>query len=76
MNLFDTGASREARLKYLDADYQILQNGAYVVCAITAKHIPLDELRYWSVLRQEAYADAAASLEAETRAGALPVRKD
>ena len=33
--------------------------------------IPLDELRYWSVARQEAYADAAASLEAERRAGTI-----
>jgi len=30
--------------------------------------IPLDELRYWSVERQEPYADAAASLAAEKRA--------
>jgi hypothetical protein len=29
---------------------------------VTGKEIPLDELRYWSVERQEAYADAAASL--------------
>jgi hypothetical protein len=28
-------------------------------------------LRYWSVERQEPYADAAASLEAERRAGKL-----
>ena len=33
--------------------------------------IPLDELRYWSVARQEPYVDAAASLEAERRAGSL-----
>jgi hypothetical protein len=39
---------------------------------MTGKTIPVDELRYWSVARQEAYVDAAASLEAEKRAGALP----
>ena len=35
------------------------------------RSIPLDELRYWWVERQEAYADAAASLEAERRAGTI-----
>ena len=34
--------------------------------------IPVDELRYWSVARQEAYVDCAASLEADKRAGILP----
>jgi hypothetical protein len=46
-----------------------LSAGDHVRCAITAAIIPLDELRYWSVERQEAYSDAAASLEAERRAG-------
>ena len=47
----------------------MLSSGDHVRCAITGVTIPLDELRYWSVERQEAYADAAASLEAERRAG-------
>lgn len=64
--------SREAKIRYLDGDFQILMPGAYVVCAVTGEQIPIDELRYWSVVRQEAYVDAAASLEAEKRAGALP----
>ena len=37
--------------------------------------IPVDELRYWSVARQEAYVSCAASLDAEQRAGALPNQK-
>ncbi|MCX8996307.1 DUF2093 domain-containing protein [Rhizobiaceae bacterium BDR2-2] len=74
MNRIDVGGPREARVKYLDGDFQIVTHGNYVVCAITGKHIPLDELRYWSVARQEAYADAKASFEAEKRAGALPVQ--
>ncbi len=55
----------EARLRYLDSDYQVLVPGAYVTCAATGRRIPLPELRYWSVDRQEAYADAAASLKRE-----------
>ena len=70
MNLFEGNGNREAQIRYLDADFQILSPGSYVVCAITGKQIPLDELRYWSVARQEPYADAAASFEAERRAAA------
>ncbi|MBB3944928.1 hypothetical protein GGQ73_000853 [Rhizobium skierniewicense] len=72
MNRFEGGSHREAKVEYLDGDMRIVQTGSHVVCAMTGKLIPLDELRYWSVVRQEAYADAAASFEAEKRAGALP----
>ena len=34
-------------------------------CAVTGKPIPLDELKYWSVQRQEPYADAEMSLKRE-----------
>ncbi len=70
MNRFEGG--REAKIKYLDGDFQIVLPGTYVICAITGKEIPVDELRYWSVARQEPYVDATASLEAEKRAGNLP----
>lgn len=73
MNQFDNAGGREAKVKYLDGDFQVVTHGQYVVCAITGQHIPLDELRYWSVARQEAYVDAPASFEAEKRAGALPI---
>ena len=46
----------EARLHYLDGEYEIVTPGSYVVCAVTGVHIPLDALRYWSVDLQEAYA--------------------
>lgn len=74
MNQFDNAGGREAKVKYLDGDFQIVTHGQYVVCAVTGQHIPLDELRYWSVARQEAYVDAPASFEAEKRAGALPIQ--
>ncbi|MDK1488705.1 DUF2093 domain-containing protein [Sinorhizobium sp. 7-81] len=72
MNRFEGSSSREAKIRYLDGDVQIVLAGSHVVCAMTGKAIPVDELRYWSVARQEPYVDAAASLEAEKRAGALP----
>ncbi|MGL4495888.1 MAG: DUF2093 domain-containing protein [Beijerinckiaceae bacterium] len=52
----------EAVLEYLDADVRVIKPGQFVRCATTGKAIPLDELRYWSVDRQEAYFDADASL--------------
>ena len=58
------GGAREAKIHYLDGTFRMLSAGDHVRCAITGAIIPLDELRYWSVERQEAYADAAASLEA------------
>ena len=64
-----SGRQREAKLHYLDGTFRMLSAGDHVRCAVTGALIPLDELRYWSVERQEAYADAAASLEAERRAG-------
>jgi hypothetical protein len=74
MNRFEGSGSREAKIRYLDGDFQILLPGGYVVCAVTGRQIPLDELKYWSVDRQEAYANAEASLEAEKRAGRIPAR--
>lgn len=66
-----TGAGRPARIQYLDSSFRLLSTGDHVICAVTGARIPLDELRYWSVARQEPYVDAAASLEAERRAGMI-----
>jgi hypothetical protein len=60
--------SREASIQYLDADYHVLTPGSFVRCAVTGKPIPLDELKYWSVARQEAYVDVASSLARELEA--------
>lgn len=55
----------EAKLRYLDSDFQVVVPGSYVLCAVTGQRIPLSELRYWSVDRQEPYVDAEASLRRE-----------
>lgn len=65
------GRSQEAKIHYLDGTFRLLSTGDHVRCAITGALIAVEELRYWSVERQEAYADAAASVEAERRAGKL-----
>lgn len=56
----------EARVRYLDGDYQVESPGNFVRCAVTNTPIPLDELKYWSVKHQEAYIDASASLKRYT----------
>jgi hypothetical protein len=60
-----TGSGKVARVHYLPGTFRLLADGDHVVCAVTGAQIPLQELRYWSVARQEAYVDAAASLTAE-----------
>lgn len=52
----------QAALEYLDGEYRVVKPGSFVLCAVTGKPIPLDELRYWSVDLQEAYASPAVAL--------------
>jgi len=59
---------RVARLHYMGSHYRVLSGGDHVVCAVTGAPIALDDLKYWSVARQEAYATARASVEAELAA--------
>ncbi len=49
-------ADRPATLRYEPNGFRVVSPGNHVVCAVTAAAIPLEELRYWSVERQEAYA--------------------
>ena len=44
-----------ARLKYLPNNYEIMEEGDHVLCAISGKKIPLEKLNYWNVDEQEAY---------------------
>ena len=59
--------NRAARLHYMAGTFRVLTAGDHVVCAVTGQRIPLDELRYWSVARQQAYATAEAAVQAEAR---------
>ena len=44
-----------AKIKYLPNNFQIIENGDHVICAISGKIIPLDQLNYWNVELQEPY---------------------
>ena len=58
---FDPAGGTEATLRYGTPEFTVVRPGTFVTCAVTGQRIPLDELRYWSVERQEAYVDAASS---------------
>ena len=44
-----------AKLKYLPNNFEVIQDGDHVICAISGKQIPLSDLYYWNVELQEAY---------------------
>ena len=44
-----------ATIKYLPNNFEIVENGDYVICAVSGKKIYLDKLTYWNVELQEAY---------------------
>ena len=44
-----------AKLKYLPNNFNVLEAGDHVICAISGKKITLENLTYWNVDKQEAY---------------------
>jgi hypothetical protein len=67
MTMLMSNTGRAARLHYMAGTYRVLSPGDHVVCAVTGARIPLEELRYWSVERQEPYSSVEASVQAEKR---------
>jgi len=63
MDTFTSGSQPgEAKLRYLDADFEVIKPGRFVACAVTKRKIALEDLRYWNVETQEAYFDAETAL--------------
>lgn len=62
----------EAKLRYLDADFEVLRPGRFVVCSVTGRRIALEDLRYWSVDLQEAFCDAEAAFTRWKQVKAAP----
>ena len=69
MNRYERGGSGEAVIEFLDSNIRVVRPGGYVRCAVTGAPIPLDQLKYWSVERQEPYASPEAVLK---RLGVTP----
>ena len=44
-----------AKLKYSENNFESIEDGDHVICAISQKKIPLENLNYWNVEEQEAY---------------------
>ena len=44
-----------AILKYSHNSFEVIENGTYVICAVSGKKIPLENLNYWNVDLQEPY---------------------
>ena len=44
-----------AKLKYFPNNFKIVEEGDYVICAISGKQIDIQKLNYWNVELQEPY---------------------
>ncbi len=53
----------EAQVEFLDGEFRVLRPGSFVRCAVTSEPIAIEDLRYWDVDRQEAYATPEAKLK-------------
>ena len=60
-------SGRAARLHYMANGFRILASGDHVICAMTGERVAVDELRYWSVAKQEPYASAEIATKAFMR---------
>ena len=63
---------KKAKLVYKHNSFDIVEEGSFVVCAVSGKEIPLNELSYWNVELQEAY---YSPLEANERFKSLGNKK-
>ena len=59
-----SNSDRPARLHYMANGFRVLATGDHVVCAISGVRITLEDLRYWSVVRQEPYASPELATQA------------
>ena len=44
-----------AKIKFLPNNFNVIEDGDHVICAVSGKKIPLKQLNYWNVDLQEAY---------------------
>ena len=56
-------AQHEARLRYLDHEFEVVSPGDFVRCAVSGDPVHLDNLRYWNIEKQVAYNSARESFE-------------
>ena len=44
-----------AKLRYLPNNFEVIEDGDHVICAVSGKKIDLNNLTYWNVELQEPY---------------------
>lgn len=66
---------REAKLKYMQGDFRVVVPGSFVRCAVSGEVIAIDDLKYWNVERQEAYASAEIAFQRHLNLGASEADK-
>ncbi|WNO54673.1 DUF2093 domain-containing protein [Stakelama saccharophila] len=59
-----SNSARTAKLHFMANGFRVLKPGDHVLCGVSGDAIALDDLRYWSVEKQEAYASAAIATKA------------
>ena len=47
--------AKKAKLKFNSSNFEVIERGDYVICAVSGKQIDLDKLTYWNAELQEAY---------------------
>jgi hypothetical protein len=45
----------KAKIKFKDGNFEVVEDGDFVICAVSGKNIPINQLTYWNVELQEAY---------------------
>ena len=55
--------AREIKAVYGDGEFTVMRPGKHVLCAVTGQKVPIETLRYWSPVLQEAYAGPAEALK-------------
>ncbi len=53
----------KAKLKFNHNNFEVIEEGDYVICAVSGKNISLNDLTYWNVDLQEAYYSPAEANE-------------
>jgi hypothetical protein len=61
--------NQTAKLYYMANGFRMLSGGDHVICAISGERIDLENLRYWSAARQEAYSSCENATRALMSAG-------
>ena len=56
-------SDRPAKLHYMANGFRVLSAGDHVLCAVTGARIGLEDLRYWDVRTQRAFASSAVAAQ-------------